>query len=217
MLAHSAGLFEEEMVTTSGFAILGSLLELIPQECFTTDTITRLETFCLSLVKIYGPKSDLFVDVLKNVLFNFSIWIRTPMLVQSKVIQMISTLATDIPEVRRDDSRRSRVSLCVGGDSLLLQAKENSSHTTLAIVAKILPRTYPFQVLHEVIGINSFIDIVKYFYWLQPIANKRLQVDPSALENRLSNNDLIGIRLSLLNLARYQHYLLNDFQRMCIS
>jgi hypothetical protein len=54
IFSYSSALFEEEMTLSGGLTILGYLMESIPSECFSMETVAKLESLVLSLLRTYG-------------------------------------------------------------------------------------------------------------------------------------------------------------------
>jgi hypothetical protein len=129
MALHSCSTFEEQMIGLSGFQVLGFLLEHINPNCFTLDTVSKLDHLTTFILKIYGY-CPLLLSLLRHVILNFRIWIYTHYTVQLKLIQAIASYSTRNETFFRNE-----------------------------------------------IGVNSFIDIIKYFYWLHPLKNKRIIID----------------------------------------
>ena len=132
---------------------MGYALEKIPPSSFNIDTIVTLESLAIAILKECGGDSTVFIDLMKYILFNFAIWYRTDLMVQTKLIQMITSICNEVANIVRNE-----------------------------------------------IGLETFLDILKYFYWLHPETNNKLIIDNDMLKNR-KMEDILPLRAVLLRVA----------------
>eukprot|EP01114_Cavostelium_apophysatum_P013271 TRINITY_DN3174_c0_g1_i1.p1 TRINITY_DN3174_c0_g1~~TRINITY_DN3174_c0_g1_i1.p1 ORF type:complete len:1478 (-),score=496.95 TRINITY_DN3174_c0_g1_i1:150-4583(-) len=152
---HSSAIFEEQMLGCSGMQVSGLLLEQISDfspDCLTIDTVTKLEQLVSYIHQIYGS-NVLFLQLVKNILLNFRIWMYTEVNVQLKLFQAISTFVFSMP-----------------------------------------------QFFRQQIRVIAFIDALRYFYWLEPIRNKKILVEEEYIERRLPNAQVLEIRSKIIKI-----------------
>eukprot|EP01119_Soliformovum_irregulare_P020183 TRINITY_DN6501_c0_g1_i3.p1 TRINITY_DN6501_c0_g1~~TRINITY_DN6501_c0_g1_i3.p1 ORF type:complete len:1773 (+),score=437.99 TRINITY_DN6501_c0_g1_i3:76-5394(+) len=98
---HDPDMFQE-LYHCQGLQIMGYLLERIHPEHITEDTVTRLDQLGNFVIKSFG-EGDIFLDVLKNVLFNCAIWVRALPAVQVKLFAILTTYCHKWPHLIRTE------------------------------------------------------------------------------------------------------------------
>lgn len=111
LLQDSSSLFENEVRVNSIWQVLGYLLETIPRESITIETLEALESLSARVFRIYGSiffkhllldlglASRISMNLVRYIIFNFRIWSTVAVPLQLKVIQIIASLTTDKPSV----------------------------------------------------------------------------------------------------------------------
>jgi hypothetical protein len=94
------------MINASGFAIIAHILEEMPRQYITVSTVEKLDKLVTFIECLPGP-SPLYEEVLKYILFNFSIWAFTEPPVQLKLFESLTIHTTSKGQVNAKNTENT--------------------------------------------------------------------------------------------------------------